>query len=213
MVHKQKHKLITKEKTKLGDLWQELKKHKNQVSQQLKARKEKEQKKRIKEIVKISLIVFLAFFLSYALTKWLVFQPLGIGASPQGKILIFDPVELKQKIDQGRIDYSLIDLRTAKEYKQERIKGAANVPYQKDLKQWYKVYKKQGIKQEPIIVYLHFHNSVASREVVDYLRKKRVKAYYLGVGWNEWRHFRNLWLPEKDWNDFEEEKYVEPRSD
>lgn len=111
----------------------------------------------------------------------------------------FDPNELRLFITKGAEGYTLIDIRPEKDYKIGHIKGAiqtdiSKMSFKKDLK---------------IIVYGHSAYDGNAKKATNVLLKQGVDAYYLAIGWNEWRHFRNLWLPQSEWNTNDLDRTIE----
>jgi rhodanese-related sulfurtransferase len=128
----------------------------------------------------------------------------------------FDPYELALKIKRGQTDYLLIDIRSPEEYQKEHIKSAINVPLYVDVKTMTKtiefkdfireVKEKRGNKT--VIVYGHFSDSQGAKEATAVLSSNGVPTFRLSIGWNEWRHFTNLWVPEAEWDDFDIDNYI-----
>lgn len=124
--------------------------------------------------------------------------------------LKYDPIFLKQQIKENRLRVSLIDIREKSIYKQGHIWGAVNIVWQNNAKQFLADLKKLKLKERTVVVYEHSGYSVKPEELVNYLRKAGIDAYYLSIGYNEWRNFHTFWLPEKEWDDFKVENYIQP---
>lgn len=137
----------------------------------------------------------------------------------ESQLAQLDPNQLVQKFDKGDSDFMLIDLRSKEEFDKERIKYAINFPtysitsgQAKNIE--YSVgslvneLAKKGIKKY-IVVYGNFSGSQVTKDVVSNLTARGLPAMELSIGWNEWRHFRNLWLPESQWDSFDASRYLE----
>lgn len=120
---------------------------------------------------------------------------------------VYDPVRLKNRLKLGDKDMLIIDLRSKKEFKKGHVRSAINVAWQEDIGAWLKQLKKQPLKSKTIILYEHSQASVLPQELSLYLKKEGYSAYYLAIGYNEWRHFYTFWLPEKDWSSWQPEQF------
>ncbi len=126
----------------------------------------------------------------------------------------FDPYELILKFDKNETDFTLVDLREKELFLKEHIKTAISFPVNPSLKNKTDnvndlinmLYQKDIGKY--VIVYGDFSSSRATKEIAGKLKERGLPAYALSIGWNEWRHFRNLWLPESKWNEFDASKYL-----
>jgi rhodanese-related sulfurtransferase len=129
-----------------------------------------------------------------------------------------DPYQLVQKFNKNDSDFMLVDLRSKEVYDKEHIRTAINfptyssvnkhvdsIPY--DINALVNELAKKGMKKY-IIVYGDFSGSVATKDVVAKLTERGLSAMALSIGWNEWRHFRNLWLPESEWDSFDASRYL-----
>lgn len=129
--------------------------------------------------------------------------------------LVYDPYALVLQIDKGKNESVIVDLRSSEEYKAEHIKYAVNVPAYTSLKKMDTItLDKSFVEQvrtkaggKPVIVYAHFSGSPVARDAAVLLNAQGVSAYMLAIGWNEWRHFRNVWLPESVWDETDMTKY------
>ncbi|HRN96669.1 MAG TPA: rhodanese-like domain-containing protein [Candidatus Levybacteria bacterium] len=130
---------------------------------------------------------------------------------------MYDPYVLLQQIQKKKKDIVIVDLRTGSDYSEGHIKNAINVPLA--LNTQGKEYERSIAgaveeirtisKEKTVVVYGHFSGSQFVYDMTQALRKKRVPTYSLAVGWNEWYHFRNLWLPESQWNMIDMDTYVQ----
>lgn len=130
-----------------------------------------------------------------------------------------DPVVLLGMIKRGDSSYALIDVRSAKEYELGHIKSAISVPVygteflradgsieRKGLKD---AFKKAVSGKEKVILYGQSQYSTYPEAVIKALGGKNIQV--LSVGWNEWRHFKNLWVPEAEWDRIDLKDYVQVR--
>lgn len=132
----------------------------------------------------------------------------------------YEPMFLLEQIRSGSQDYLLIDIRTLKEYEAGHIKTAVSMPvYGTELLNVDKsingglirkaVNNKFPNKKE-IIVYGHSQNSSIAHEVASSIGGN---AKALGIGWNEWAHFKTFWVPETQWDEIDINEYIQIRED
>ena len=119
------------------------------------------------------------------------------------KYLYVDPLVLLKLIDSGDQKIVLIDIRDSLSYKKAHIKGAVNYSADQIKKDISKLKKKK------IIIYGDTTSSVLSKEIALLLIEKGVDARLMSVGWNEFRHFKNLWVPESQWSEIDINKYIQ----
>ncbi len=111
------------------------------------------------------------------------------------------PHSLRVKMSKGNIDdYVLVDLRSAKEYEKEHISAAINIPAYKDPNTSAYDEKDRIInsfrqlpKGKDIIVYCYSMPCMTGRKIGKILAENGIYVKHLGIGWNEWRYFWNLW--------------------
>ncbi|MAG12922.1 hypothetical protein CL630_03895 [bacterium] len=111
------------------------------------------------------------------------------------------PHGVRKHIGDGEI--LLVDLRSQEEYETEHIIGAASVPAYKtpDESAYSEVDRivnsfKELIAENPnkeIVVYCYSMPCMTGRKVGKMLSDHDVFVKHLGVGWQEWRYFWNLW--------------------
>ena len=128
-----------------------------------------------------------------------------------------DPYDLLLKMRKGKYDtFLLIDTRSKKDFLKAHIKSAESFPLYDEkgdprkldnslISNFWEKYKDE---KRQIILYGTFGESVLVHELSNRLTSKGVKNTRLSVGWNEWRHFRNLWLPESMWDTVHMDEYV-----
>jgi hypothetical protein len=63
-------------------------------------------------------------------------------------------------------------------------------------------------KEKDIIVYCYSIPCMTGRKVGQMLADKGIYVHHLGIGWNEWRHFWELWNHEHEWATTSVEDYV-----
>lgn len=110
-------------------------------------------------------------------------------------------------MDKGVNDYVLVDLRSSEEYEKEHIIGAVNIPAYKDkhtsaygdVERIVSEFSKLP-KDKDIIVYCYSIPCMTGRKIGKMLAEHGIYVQHLGIGWNEWRHFWNLWNHEHEWN-------------
>ena len=129
-----------------------------------------------------------------------------------------DPLVLLEKIRSGSDDYLLIDIRTLDEYENGHIKTALSMPvYETDLvdENWEidkgrirKAINDKFGNKDMVIVYGHSQHSSLSPKVADSIGEKAIP---LGIGWNEWAHFKQWWVPEGKWDDIDISEYIQVR--
>ena len=117
------------------------------------------------------------------------------------------PHSLRLKMDSGVNDYILVDLRSQEEYEKEHIIGAINIPaYKNKTTSAYgeteRIVNEFSKLQEDkeIIVYCYSIPCMSGRKIGRILAENGIYVKHLGIGWNEWRYFWNLWNHEHEWN-------------
>ncbi|MBI4177521.1 MAG: rhodanese-like domain-containing protein [Candidatus Aenigmarchaeota archaeon] len=125
------------------------------------------------------------------------------------------PHSLRGKMDKGVDDYVLVDLRSQEEYEKEHIVGAVNIPAykDKDTSDYGAVDRIVGAfaalpKDKDTIVYCYSMPCMTGRKVGLMLAEHGIYVKHLGIGWNEWRYFWNLWNHEHEWNATDAENYI-----
>jgi rhodanese-related sulfurtransferase len=118
------------------------------------------------------------------------------------KYLYVDPLIVIKLIDNSDKRMVLIDIRDSLSYKKAHIKGAVNYStdqIKKDISKF---------KNKKIIIYGDTASSVLSKEIALLLIEKGIDARLMSIGWNEFFHFRNLWIPESQWDKIDINKYI-----
>lgn len=120
---------------------------------------------------------------------------------------LFDPVKKKEFI--------LVDLRSKDEYDKEHIKGAHSLPvYElKNNKVEYLTIDPATLskldKKRHIVAYGPSTSFQYQQQIISYLAKQGYSVSQLAVGWNELRHFQNLWIPEGLWGKIDVNSIIE----
>lgn len=132
---------------------------------------------------------------------------------------VYDPMILLEKIKKGDKDYKLIDIRSFDEFEQGHIKTAISIPVygtnlikkdgSLDAGLIKRSFKEKAGSTNLVIIYGHTEFSTYTKQVASLIDKggNRVKA--LLIGWNEWAHFKTLWVPEKEWNSVDPAKFIQ----
>lgn len=172
---------------------------------------------KLKQLQKTNLLLFSAFFVvSFCIGIFLFFE-LSKGKEDTD-YLRYDPYQLLLSLKNRESAILLVDIRNEKDFQKGHIKTAVSFPlYSTDgqerelnntivdtfLKQF------KNIKgKKTVIIYADFAGTPKTIEFAEALNKRHVGATSLAVGWNEWRHFRNLWVPESAWNEIRIEEFV-----
>lgn len=97
----------------------------------------------------------------------------------------------------------LVDLRSQEEYETEHIVGAVNVPAYKnpnesaygDVERIVRGFKKIIVEnpEKEIVVYCYSMPCMTGRKVGKMLADHGIYVKHLGIGWQEWRYYWNLW--------------------
>lgn len=128
-----------------------------------------------------------------------------------------DPYDLLLQIKNGKYDtFILVDIRSKKDFLKGHIKSAESFPLYDEAGESVKIdntvtnaFKKQfKDRRRQIIIYDTYGGSIVLEEFGIRLLGSGIGNQRLAVGWNEWRHFRNLWLPESMWDTIHMDEYV-----
>ena len=94
----------------------------------------------------------------------------------------------------------LVDLRSQEEYETEHIIGAINIPaYASPDKSDYGAVNRivgafKALPQDKdIVVYCYSMPCMTGRKIGKMLAENGVYVKHLGIGWQEWRYYWNLW--------------------
>ena len=108
------------------------------------------------------------------------------------------PHGLRKHIDEDK--YTIVDLRSQEEYETAHIIGAINIPaYATPDKSDYGAIERivgsfQDLTQDKdIIVYCYSAPCMTGRKIGNMLADHDIYVKHLGIGWQEWRYYWNLW--------------------
>lgn len=110
------------------------------------------------------------------------------------------PHSLRKKMDAQDTSFVLVDLRSEQEYEKAHIVTAVSIPAYKDAEtsaydevdRIVSAFKALPQDKE-IVVYCYSMPCMTGRKVGKMLSEKGIFVKHLGIGWNEWRYFWNLW--------------------
>ena len=126
------------------------------------------------------------------------------------------PHHLRKAMDKGDDSFILVDVRSAQEYEQEHIKGAINIPaYETPDKSAYGDVERivNAFSELPedrdIIVYCYSIPCMSGRKIGNMLAENGIYVKQLGIGWNEWKYYWELWNHEHEWVKTNVDNYVE----
>lgn len=115
------------------------------------------------------------------------------------------PHTIRVKMDKGETNYILVDLRSPQEYEKEHIISAISIPAYKDPNTSISIDSEKEEKEriiaafgqldfkKDIIVYCYSMPCMTGRKIGKLLAENGIYVKHLGIGWNEWRYFWNLW--------------------
>lgn len=117
------------------------------------------------------------------------------------------PHHLRKAISKGDDSFIIVDLRSQEEYEKEHILGAINIPAYKnpdksaygDVERIVGEFAKLS-QDKDIIVYCYSSPCMTGRKVGKMLAEEGIYVQHLGIGWNEWRYYWDLWNHEHEWN-------------
>lgn len=123
------------------------------------------------------------------------------------------PHSVRKKMDKGETDFILVDLRSPQEYETEHVVGAINIPAYKDPNT--SAYDETDRivssfraipKNKDIIVYCYSTPCMTGRKIGKLLVENNIFVKHLGIGWNEWRYYWNVWNHDAEtpsqWQDY-----------
>jgi len=132
--------------------------------------------------------------------------------------VLVSPHSIREAMDKGDNSFILVDLRSQEEYEREHIIGAVSIPAYKDpdtpaysdVERIINSFKelKASNPGKDIIVYCYSIPCMTGRKVGSMLAENGIFVKHLGIGWNEWRYFWNLWNHEHEWNITNVEDYI-----
>lgn len=139
--------------------------------------------------------------------------------SSRARVSTYDPMALVHLIKKNDQTYVLVDLRSAKEFDEGHIKTAVSIPILgteylaangevKDGKVK-EVFTDKTRNKSLVILYGQTQFSTYPESVAKVLDQSGRKVKVLKIGWNEWAHFTNMWVPESLWNTFVIDPYIQ----
>ena len=127
-----------------------------------------------------------------------------------------DPYTILQGFRKGKQDFLLVDVRSKRDFEKAHIKTAVSFPLYEENGEVKNItgstadeFIRQYRQKNSVVVYAQFSGSQPSKDFAAVLRQAGVQASPLAIGWNEWRHFRNLWVPESQWDEVQVEEFIE----
>lgn len=128
------------------------------------------------------------------------------------------PHSLRKLIDKDDNSFTLVDLRSQEEYEREHIIGAVSIPAYKnpdtsaygDVERITNSFKelKAENPDKDIIVYCYSIPCMTGRKIGKMLASNGIYVKQLGIGWNEWKYYWNLWNHEHEWNKTNVNDYI-----
>lgn len=141
----------------------------------------------------------------------MVFRPFS---SPSTSVAsTIDPLDLLDSVK--RKDLLLIDIRSKAEYDKEHIKGALSLPaytLKNDTLAYLSIDPGSVSKLDTtkhIVLYGPSTVFQYTTRIKTDLQKQGYVVSQLAVGWNELRHFQNLWIPEGLWGKIDVNSIIE----
>lgn len=125
------------------------------------------------------------------------------------------PHHIRKGMSKGDETFILVDLRSQEEYEEEHIIGAISIPAYKD-----RDHSDYGATEriiasfselptdKDIIVYCYSIPCMTGRKVGNMLAQNGIYVQQLGVGWNEWRYYWELWNHPHEWEITNADDYV-----
>ncbi len=117
---------------------------------------------------------------------------------------MIDPYELVTADRSLATQYELVDLRDNSSYVKGHIKKSVNVPFHDQSVDLSLIQKSKHI-----ILYSYTDYSSDTQNVMTLLQKEGYHVSILKTGWNTFRHFSNLWIPESAWGTIRVDDFVE----
>ena len=122
-----------------------------------------------------------------------------------------DPIRMLQTAP----DVQIVDIRSASEYKKGHIKNAISLPTYtiNGKKMQFSDVSKLVIPKtisftKPIVFYGPTANFTQTIESAEQFASNGFRTMTLSVGWNEFRHFQNMWIPESLWGAIDVNSYI-----
>lgn len=175
-------------------------------------------------IIKVAVISAVISMLISGSAGWFVYNHLTKKPTKQELITEFYAVEnavhvsphsIRKSMDKGEQSVILVDLRSRQEYEKEHIVGAVNIPAYSDpdtsaygdVDRIVTAFKNLP-QDKDIVVYCYSIPCMTGRKVGQMLVEHGIYVKHLGIGWNEWRYFWNLWNHEHEWEKTQVADYI-----
>ncbi len=141
-----------------------------------------------------------------------MYIPQTISKSFNKGIDYLDPVSLIQ----SRNSYTLVDIRSGEEFKKSHIKRAVSIPIYRLDNAMVNLMELNSLiipttidRSKPVVIYGPSAYFASTKDVASYFASKGFKVYILSVGWNEFRHFQNIWVPEALWGTIDVMSFIQ----
>lgn len=141
----------------------------------------------------------------------LVFRPISISSKAIARTI--DPLDLFDLVKKK--DLVLLDIRSKAEYDKEHIKGALSLPsytLKNNVVEYLNLDPDTVSKLDKsryIVIYGPSTSFQYTTRVMYDLQKHGYAVSQLAVGWNELRHFQNIWIPEGLWGKIDVNSIIE----
>lgn len=114
----------------------------------------------------------------------------------------YDPINIVTYADNATI----VDIRSKESFETEHINTSVNIPVELDKSG--KISNKKEIldsfskldHKRIIVIYGDNTYSLLVIKAAAFLNQKGIPVKVMTIGWNEFRHLTNFWLPERLWN-------------
>lgn len=123
-----------------------------------------------------------------------------------------DPVRMLQ-MTPGEIQ--IVDIRSENEYKKGHIKNAISLPTYAvvDHKIVFRstdnlTIPKSIVRTKPVVLYGPTAHFMQTSDSANQFASRGFQTLTLSVGWNEFRHFQNIWVPEVLWGVIDVNSYI-----
>lgn len=136
-----------------------------------------------------------------------------ISGISKGVARTFDPLDLLDPAKKKEL--MIVDLRSKAEYDKEHVKEAHSLPVY-ELKNDRMVYLSidpsalsKLDKKQHIVIYGPSASFQYQQQIISDLIRQGYSVSQLAIGWNELRHFQNLWIPEGLWGKIDVNSIIE----
>ena len=136
------------------------------------------------------------------------------GAITNGQVRLADPYSVISAVIQGEDGLVLIDMRPADAFSEHHVKYSVSIPFpdSDEKKQEEFVKSVEAIAKGKRVVLLPYSAaSTSGEQAYALLDKEDIEVSLMKQGWNELYNLPNIWVPEKEWQSFTLEKWVEFR--